>query len=744
VSPFLHNKNAMDHAVHGSGAGKQCCSRLPGILLAVLCALTLYACGPAGKQQAPEAVKGVIDLRSWDFDRDGSVELLGEWKYYEGKLLTPEDIKNARPAYQSPKRPDLKDTIAGYSRKILKPHKYATYRLTILLPPEPEIMGLNISDVFFASQAVWINGRMIHRNGDPGKEGLAYNFTGQFNVFFTPDGQRITITQQAGYLARSLILGSHKDLSARSDRDNLSNTMVIAAIIIMGLYHLALFWYRRKDRSALFFSMGCFFVPVYHLASNYEFTIADTGLNTIIMTITLEYGYGVVIALWLCGISGIIFSSYYYLRAMYNAVIGKALHRIAGTAIIISVLSITNTFFYSAKGNYLNNITTVYALFTLTNITILITAVVCIMIMIRACLRKIHSSYIIFFGMIFPVAAVIIDVMIVNGILDFTKTVIWGLLLMLFTQSVAITRRFALSFNAEERLTDELRELNRTLEEKVAGRTVDLQAANEEMAAINEDLVQARDALWGEMQIAKKIQTVLLPESPRMAGYEIVAYMKPADDVGGDYYDVIHSHGRDWLVIGDVSGHGIPAGLIMMMVQTSIQTVIEERPDLPPHELLILVNRVISNNIARIRESKYMTITVFACHDRGEFYFSGHHQNILIYRATTGQVDTIETRGMWLGVKDDIRDMVDEARLQLAAGDVMLLYTDGITESWPEGSNKDERIMEEMYGEDRLREVLGLNGALPCATIRDKILASFKNYRQTDDVTLMLVKRSEA
>ncbi|MCP4135249.1 MAG: AAA family ATPase, partial [bacterium] len=81
-----------------------------------------------------------------------------------------------------------------------------------------------------------------------------------------------------------------------------------------------------------------------------------------------------------------------------------------------------------------------------------------------------------------------------------------------------------------------------------------------------------------EMEIAANIQTGLLPQNPFIKDYEISAYMNPADDVGGDYYDIINAEGRDWIVIGDVSGHGVPAGLIMMMVQTSIHTVLTQHP----------------------------------------------------------------------------------------------------------------------------------------------------------------------
>lgn len=274
----------------------------------------------------------------------------------------------------------------------------------------------------------------------------------------------------------------------------------------------------------------------------------------------------------------------------------------------------------------------------------------------------------------------------------------------------------------------ELKELNVNLETRVTERT--------------EELTVARDALWGEMQLAKKIQTVLLPVDPAITGFEITGYMKPADEVGGDYYDIINAGGLDWIVIGDVSGHGIPAGLIMMMVQTSIHTVLLSNPELQPSELLARVNHVITENIKRLSEDKYMTITVLACHMNGAFHFSGLHQDILVYRVKSGKTELVETSGMWIGIVDDISSMVDDFRLSLDPGDTMLLYTDGITEAWKKGSIRDARdpVME-MFGEDRLIEIFSRCGNESSLAIKDAIVAELDQYECNDDITMVVVRR---
>ncbi|MFC1669283.1 SpoIIE family protein phosphatase [Spirochaetota bacterium] len=304
----------------------------------------------------------------------------------------------------------------------------------------------------------------------------------------------------------------------------------------------------------------------------------------------------------------------------------------------------------------------------------------------------------------------------------------------------------ATSFNTMvssiDRAQTELSDLNRNLEEKVNERTYELQSAMEELEATNEALVHTRDELWGEMQLAKKIQTVLLPENPEIEGYEFSAKMIPADNVGGDYYDVINVNGMNWFTIGDVSGHGVPAGLIMMMVQTSIRSTLEQNPKLEPSQLLSLVNKTISRNIALLKEDKYMTITVLLASKEGKFIFSGLHQNIYIFRADRNKVELVRTDGTWLGFQGGIEEKFPDKSLQLNPGDTMLLYTDGITEAWKKGTIRDKRDPEvDMYGDNKLAKTLWMNGTKSCEEIKEEILASLGDYAPDDDVTLVVLRK---
>ena len=277
-------------------------------------------------------------------------------------------------------------------------------------------------------------------------------------------------------------------------------------------------------------------------------------------------------------------------------------------------------------------------------------------------------------------------------------------------------------------LADKLHRLHTGLEDLVKERTLELHESNAE-------LKNARDALWGEMELAKKLQSALLPDQPSIPGYEIAVSMVPTHLVGGDYYDVITVKDMHWIVIGDVSGHGVPSGLIMMMVQTAIHTTLDGNPNLTPSELLIAINKTITKNIKKLNDEKYMTITVLACSPDGGFTFSGMHQAILIFRRGSAEVVEVETEGCWLGITDDIRDMLADKTLHLDPEDVMLLFTDGITESFLKGEHF------ELFGKERLTAVFKNLGLCPTQDIIKGINDSLDGYNVKDDVTMVVVRR---
>jgi serine phosphatase RsbU (regulator of sigma subunit) len=247
-----------------------------------------------------------------------------------------------------------------------------------------------------------------------------------------------------------------------------------------------------------------------------------------------------------------------------------------------------------------------------------------------------------------------------------------------------------------------------------------------------QELARANEALWGEMKLARKIQEALVPSAPALDGCEVAVTMRAADEVGGDYYDVIQTAKHEWILIGDVSGHGVPAGLIMMMCQTAVRTVIERDPEITPDRLLSLVNGVLTRNIHQLGEDKYMTMTALRRDPGGTIQFAGAHQDIFVYRAATNEIDTIETAGIWLGLRSSNEKSFTSRSLTLSPGDVMVLYTDGITEAMRDGA---------LFDTQGMLTALADAGGKTARDVLDGVMKALEPFELHDDATLMVVRQ---
>ena len=272
----------------------------------------------------------------------------------------------------------------------------------------------------------------------------------------------------------------------------------------------------------------------------------------------------------------------------------------------------------------------------------------------------------------------------------------------------------------------ELQKANAGLEATVAARTAQLQSTLAE--------------LWSEMDLARKIQSVLLP-TPQQFGkrFDVAGVMKPADEVGGDYFDSFESDGKLWLLIGDVSGHGVSAGLIMMMVQTAVRALVQraasERQPLSPGQLLTLVNRALWRNLQLIGKGQYMTMTAL-CIDESGFYYSGLHQHILLYRANQKIIEEIESHGSWIGLLDEIEGVNEDRRVEFSSGDVLMLYTDGLIEA---KLRSDEKTM---LGLETIKSQFqkSCSGSEPASEIANSIINTTNQCIVSDDIAVLVLR----
>lgn len=250
--------------------------------------------------------------------------------------------------------------------------------------------------------------------------------------------------------------------------------------------------------------------------------------------------------------------------------------------------------------------------------------------------------------------------------------------------------------------------------------------------------IKERRRMSSELDIAARIQKDVLPkEAPAAPGLDVVAKTRSAAEVGGDTFDFLSSPDGDqiFIYIGDVTGHGVPAGLIMMMVDTLVTSLVSQGVS-TGQELITKTNQLLT---PRISSRLFMTSVMLRWDKPAQkmYYTGAGHEHILLYRHKSEQVEAIRSGGIALGMIPDVSQIIKEAEIPLEVGDSLILYSDGITEA----KNKTG----EMYGLEKLSVSLKKHGYLPSAeSIFDHLSQDFAQfvgeYVQVDDITMIVIK----
>ncbi|HEX9049046.1 MAG TPA: SpoIIE family protein phosphatase [Anaeromyxobacter sp.] len=250
------------------------------------------------------------------------------------------------------------------------------------------------------------------------------------------------------------------------------------------------------------------------------------------------------------------------------------------------------------------------------------------------------------------------------------------------------------------------------------------------------DELQRTEALRREVEIAHQIQTAILPVSPAVPGFEIAARMKPAEDVGGDLYDILAFGDTFWVLVGDVSGHGINSGLVMMMAQAAAYAAIADDPHCTPGSVIAAVNRVVHENVRkRMRRDDYLTLMAARHMGEGRFVAAGAHQPVFIARGA-GRVDVIEPAGPWVGLSANVEPPpMPEYEFRLDKGDLVFFLTDGLLEAKDGGAA--------LFGEDRIRDLLARDGVPSASQALTDVFGAVERFshQQEDDMTGVVLRR---
>jgi len=240
-----------------------------------------------------------------------------------------------------------------------------------------------------------------------------------------------------------------------------------------------------------------------------------------------------------------------------------------------------------------------------------------------------------------------------------------------------------------------------------------------------------------ELTIASNIQQELLPKViPQVEGIEVYGFMKPAKEVGGDYYDFVTNEGNTelYICIGDVSGKGVPAGLVMVMARCFFRPLIMSCQN--TKVLLEELNKLL---VADTRKDMFMSMLVIKwdAKKKSLVWTGAGHEHLILYHSKTKKSEAIRAGGIVLGMTKQAEKFFVEQELHLEPGDSIILYTDGVTEC----QNPQNKMLElpnllkltEKYGHLSAQEI--------CTSIFSELQRFMGNAAQYDDITLVGIKR---
>jgi signal transduction histidine kinase len=428
-------------------------------IVAILILLALAGCVREGRT-VPVAHHGVLDLTGWDPDRDGPVELNGEWAFYRGKLLDPAALAGTTPD----KAEDFLALPASWNGETAAGRDIgtvgqATLRLRILPGPGTSRLGLRLFYIK-AAYVLWVNGTVLATSGTLGTDARTEVPEPSLRLpSWQGDGRPLDLVLQVtnhhyhdGGVVAPIRFGSAAALWNAQVRDWASSGFFAGSLLVMGVYHLVLFLFRKNSPAPLYFGLYCLLWLGNFIGSE----SSGWGLRLFFPNIP---------AVWLDRANLICFFltipvGYRFFQTLYPQEFSKRLLRVvvllAAIATLIALLASSLVLTTFLPGYYLtSSLLIFYCIFRLHK---------------ARCMGREGAGFILI-GFIFLGLAGLNDMLVDLSLLSGGSLISVGMFLFILFQSLALARRFSQAFTAVESLSSELEDNNRVLEEEMAERT---------------------------------------------------------------------------------------------------------------------------------------------------------------------------------------------------------------------------------------------------------------------------------
>ena len=455
---------------------------------------------PAGSCQiqkgSPTAVAGFLDLSSWSFEDDGSIDLNGEWEFYWNVLLQPGDFKQ-----DSQSRWSIIKVPQPWNRQIFsgKPVSgigFATYRLFVFNPFPPQELAVRIQDVATA-YVLWVNGIQQLSNGKVSDraEGMIPQYKPSANRLSLKTGinefviQVSNFSNAAGGIWRPIELGKPEQIKRTRERNLAFQLFLFGSLLIIGFYHLGIFYNRRLDVSPLFLGSLCLLISLRTLLTGERWlTDVFPGLSWE-WARTLEY-----ITFYLSVPLYTLFMASLFKREI-SLTIGKVLLLVGCLFSLFSIL--IPAVIFSRTANFYQVLTALVAVYVLVGI-------------VKAVRKKRTGSWLILFGALAATLSLINDLVVLNYFAIGNQLFSFGLFLFVLTQALVLSKRYSKAFESIESLTSELKKMDRLKDEFLISTSQELRTPLMGISGIATSLL---DGAAGELNPVQKDNIRLIANS---------------------------------------------------------------------------------------------------------------------------------------------------------------------------------------------------------------------------------------
>ncbi len=694
---------------------------------------------PSNNIIRPFAKDGVLDLRNIDFNKNTIVLLNGEWQFFWKKIYYPSDFKQKHLNQDFYiKVPSSWDKYRIDNQK-LELDAYATYRLIILLPKKQYRLKLNTLHKTPASR-YFINNQLVGWSGSINDNDFSIEpeFSNQFQEFeANTDTLEIVahvVNRQVDKsgLIYSISLGNAESLDRQIEKKLFTNVFLIGVFFIMFLYHLSLWYFRKKDRELLYFAATCLTLTLYFFHTSNLINIVFPNLNFEVSFKILRMSLFATVPAFTLFIYTF-FPNEYKKFIMYPLVI-------IGSICVLFVL-LTPSYIHRQIADY-------YRLFMLTGV------LSSIVVILWAYTRKREYAGHFLVGYVFFAITAVNDLLRYLGYINSVDLLQFGLFAFIITQTLMLSSRISIAFKRVEIISSDLKITNENLENIVDQRTeiltkqnIDIEQQSERINQQNQDIVLYNNQINESLVYASRIQNAMLP-SPQQIDLlhpPFFVLMKPKQIVSGDFYWMKSIDNYLIMVVADSTGHGVPGAFmsilgISFLNEMPINNTNIVKPNQILDKLRVKVAQALNQSESTNELRDGMDISIFTIDIVNKIlYYAGAKMPLYIVRQEVDNYKIIKLDPSPYTIGIDLEKKLFECtEFQLQENDALYSFSDGYINQF--GGKIGEKYNIKNF-ENLLQEIQPYTMEAQKRKIQNAFEAwKGENWHQVDDVIVMGVK----